>query len=81
MACAVAAGGERARAMCERGGRARPLDRGEGRAGLAERGGLGPVRLSPFISLFLPFSLFYFLLIQIEFLIKRILHKLTHQTK
>jgi hypothetical protein len=58
MACAVAAGGERARALCERGGRARPLDRGEGRVGLAERGGLGPVRLSPFISLFLPFFLF-----------------------
>jgi hypothetical protein len=43
----------------------------------------GPVRLPPFffVSSFFSFSLFYFLLIQIEFLIKCMRHKFTHQTK
>jgi hypothetical protein len=59
----------------------RELGRGRGELGWT-RG--GPVRFSPFIYLFLlffSFSLFYFLLIQIEFLCKCMLHKFTHQTK
>jgi hypothetical protein len=51
--------------------------------GVAERGKKKKGKLGFFVVF--PFSYFmflsYFLLTQIEFLIKRILHKLTHQTK
>jgi hypothetical protein len=53
----------------------------EGRAGLAERVGVQLGFLPLFLCFFLSFSLFYFLLIQITFLSKCMLHKFTRQTK
>jgi hypothetical protein len=53
-----------------KGGEARARWAGEG------KGGMG---LFPFLSYFL--YILFFLLLQIEFLIKRMLHKFTHQTK
>jgi hypothetical protein len=50
------------------------LDRGMGRQGKGRGLGL-------FISHFSIFSLFYFLLFQIELFTKCMLHKFTHQTK
>jgi hypothetical protein len=53
----------------------------EGRAGLAERGvQLGFLLFSLFLHFF-SFSLFFFQLIQIEFLTECMLHKFTYQTK